>query len=446
MSRKLEDKNEGKVEDGFTDPELIIPSDIKYGKKRLTAKYLENEVYNSSLDRTIVYYGSKVYMHCPTLYLYKGTTPVTLKAKLFTRNKKVQRGRAKFKINYKTVSPTDLYVTGGLLEETVDYKATKNRPYQCTYSGDITTGISHADAEGNIIIVTTTKTKLIVEVTDIICAQQYETTKLIARIYHLENNGTILDNVPQGGLVKFYIDGRHVGTSDNISYSGFSSIQYVATDTVGCHEITAEYTPNTDELRLLYDTMSGSGTLFIGNDSNKPIITQLSDHRGANGTTVSLNFDSNRYLNGDIQIYLDNQIVPDICTEGQKETVQNIVDFNVNIIIPEEPTSQKSWAFGGPHNFILLYTTTDGYEYWYYTFDDFWILLKTEIMIDSETNDWDNLNIYKFEDNELVTVIPRTDSNIVIGDFIDFIVKIIQEKKLLKDGTIEVEIFTRKDN
>ena len=90
--KKLEDKSEGKVEQGYTSPELIIPSEVKLGKRRLTAKYLENEIYNSSLSRAIVYYGTKTYIHCPTLYQYKGTSPVNLKANLFTDNHRVNDG------------------------------------------------------------------------------------------------------------------------------------------------------------------------------------------------------------------------------------------------------------------------------------------------------------------------------------------------------------------
>lgn len=459
--RKLEDKSGGKVEQGYTSPELIIPPDIKLGKRRLTAKYLRNEVYDSSLNRTIVYYGTKTYIHCPTIYQYKGTNPVTLKANLFTDNHRVNSGVAVFKINNRTMTDK-LNVSRGYVESEVDYLVKENSTYQCVYEGSVSSKISPARGEGRIVLVDLHGLELKVEVVDIYCANTGEDTKLIARVSRLHDGGTTnRGDIVDGGIIKFYIDDGYVGTSDEITYAGFGYLNYTANQPTGVYEIKAEYVPNTEELREKYNNMWGSGTLFIGDDEFKPALQQNSRHEGTRGNTSYLDFEvtNDVVLNGTVQLYLDNVIVPMNGTssvDNHKKLVSGD-DFTLDVLVPLEPSATRPWAYGGYHNFILCYTThvsasesksgvAYDKEYWYYTFDDFLIKLLTAIRINTDEEDDDNLMIHHLSNNQLVHVTPRQD-NFVIGDNIEFIVTSIEENdKLVTEGEIEVTIKTRKQN
>lgn len=459
--RKLEDKSGGKVDQGYTSPELIIPPDVKLGRRRLTAKYLRNEIYDASLNRTIVYYGTKTYIHCPTIYQYKGTAPVTLIANLFTDNHRVTNGSAIFKINNKTVTDK-LNVTNGYLESEVDYLVKSNSTYQCVYEGSVSNKVSPARGEGRIVLIDLHGIELKVEVNDIFCANTGENTKLIARVHRLHDGGTTnRSDIVEGGVIKFYIDDEYVGTSNEINYAGFGYLNYTASNPTGVYEIKAEYVPNTDALREKYHNMWGSGTLFIGDDPNKPALKQKSKHEGSRGNTSYLDFEvtNNISLNGTIQLYLDNVIVPMTGTSSMDNHKKLVMgdEFTLDVLVPLEPTATRPWAYGGYHNFILCYTThvsaldsksgvAYDKEYWYYTFDDFVIKLLTAIRINTDEEDGDNLTIHHLDNNQLVHVIPRQD-NFVIGDLIEFIVTSTEENnKRITEGEIEVTIKTRKQN
>lgn len=459
--KKLEDRSQGKVERGYTSPELIIPSDVKLGKHKLTAKYLRNEVYDFSLNRTIVYYGTKTYIHCPTIYQYKGTTPVMLKANLFTDNHRVNDGVAIFKINNKTMTEK-LTVSNGFVASEVNYLVKENSTYQCVYEGSVSNKISPARGEGRIVLIDLHGLELQVEVNDIFCAKTNERTKLIARVRRLHDGGTTnRSDIIDGGVIKFYIDDKYVGTSDEITYAGFGYLNYTVNQSTGVYEIKAEYVPNTDELREKYNNMWGSGTLFIGDDDFKPALKQNSKHEGSRGNTSHLDFEvtNDVELNGTVQLYLDNIIVPmngTSAVNNHKKLVSGY-DFTLDVLVPLEPTATRPWAYGGYHNFIICYTThvpaSDSKsgvaydkEYWYYTFDDFVIKLLTAIHINTDEEDKNNLTIHHLDNNQLVHVIPRQD-NFVIGDMIEFIVTSIEENnKIITEGEIEVTIKTRKQN
>lgn len=459
--RKLEDKSEGRVEQGYTSPELIIPSDVKLGKRRLTAKYLRNEIYDSSLSRTIVYYGTKTYIHCPTIYQYKGTNPVKLSSFLYTDNHRVNDGVAIFKINNKTMTDK-LPVNNGYVESEVDYLVKENSTYQCVYEGSVSNKISPARGEGQIVLIDLHGLELKVEVTNIFCASPGEETRLIARVSRLHSGTTTnRDDIIDGGVIRFYIDDKYVGTSDEITYSGFGFLNYTADQDTGLYEIKAEYVPNTDELREKYNNMWGSGTLIIGNDLNKPVLKQMSVHEGSRGSTSYLDFEvmNNILLNGSIQLYLDGVIVPMNTTSSEDNHKKPVSQkgFTLDVLVPSEPTATRPWAYGGYHAFVLCYTTTvpaseskSGVaydkEYWYYTFDDFLIKLLTAIRIKTTEEDKDNLTIHHLENDELIHIIPRQD-NLVIGDLIEFIVTSLEENnKLITDGEITVTIKSRKQN
>ncbi|RAP46453.1 MAG: hypothetical protein BZ136_07545 [Methanosphaera sp. rholeuAM74] len=485
--RKIEDRSEGKVSEGltregklslgYTNPELIIPPEIRYGKRRLTAKYLENKVYDASLKRTIVYYGTKVYIHCPTICIYRNTNTIILKANLYTNNHKVSsdnlqdeidenvfKDKFVFKIDNKTVEGVTT-CRDGTVEITIsNYKFTKDVSYQCVYQGDVSSFISQARGEGRIVVVDGyNATAIKVDVTDIHCACTGEHTRLIARVHRLYYNTAVnKDDVITSGLVRFYVDGVLVGESTSFNSAGFVYLDYVANLDVGVHEIRCQYVPNTPELEKVYPSMCSSGTLFVGDDTGKPLIVQRSPHRGTHGSTSNLFYSSTSPLNGRVRVYLDNQLVGYLVNNGYNDSVDVTGSgFYLNLFVPVEPIASALWAYGGYHNFVLVYThsvsdenskTGVGYdvEYWYYNFDDFIIQMDTSVMIDCDEQDTGNLMIYYGKDvvdRHVDTVSyeqSRDDTNYVVSDKLKIKVLSIEENNTrVCEGKVRVKITPR---
>ena len=65
---------------GRTDPILKVPSNkVSYGWQQLTAIYSDDfkQIYASTFKRTLLYYGRKVWINCPTIFHIKNDKTLT---------------------------------------------------------------------------------------------------------------------------------------------------------------------------------------------------------------------------------------------------------------------------------------------------------------------------------------------------------------------------------
>ena len=389
----------------YPDLEIYKNKNIPQGKRLLTAIYTDedHEVYGSSIARTTLYYGSKAFVHCPTIYLYKkDAQDVKLTANLFANNRKVNKGKGKFKLNKKTISKKKLPIRDGTVSETHRLNLKKNALYGLAYEGYIPTSmiqdnliydtdiISEAQATGDIILIENPSgTPIVVTVTNIMTHVGIR-TYMIARVYHQEQTyqGIIPGQFPEVGIIKFYIDDTYIGQS-NITTSGYAKIPYTPTKK-GVYTITATYVP-TDYATGRYESMSGAGTLYVGDDTNQPVLTELVENCGDRDTDVTLPFRSDRELCGHMQLYLDDELVKLSNASGPDYKLPvsgTSFEFKFHINDGANPYDPNftAWSFNGNHNMIIKYTTCSEADeepmVYYYYWEDFYIFIKTEVWID----------------------------------------------------------------
>ena len=481
FGRKINKEEEGYTDvdwDGVARPVLKIPSDIPKGRRRLTAVYTDErqEIYQPSLARTWLIYGSKAYVHCPTIYHQKDLEDITLLANIFSNNRPVPGGYAKFKIQNKTVSSTVLPVKQGHVEETHHIRISENKSYQCPYEGSETWKISEARGEGMILLYELTRIPLVVDVLKLIC-NEGESTKLVARVYRREHGKVVnyMEDSPEDGRITFYIDGEQVFYGDlthiPIDKNGFATIPIIANQGIGVHEITAVYDPYTDEMKEKYMVTYGANTLFIGNDTNKPILTQVGKNCGVRGQMYTFEFNSNRELNGKIRIFIDGISIR--ASECEKKDYinffgnylplyeQEVLDkdnFTFTIVIPHwgDTSSESIWGYSGYHNMIIEYIEYDeelgDMEYWY-IWDDFYIQIDTRIYIDDEwmdnTKDGDiytGNNMYIKENNETIHWKPGAEipTSVVVGNPMKIRVENVDDFTPIRLGKVKVTVTSRK--
>ncbi|MBO7210102.1 MAG: hypothetical protein J6V44_03695 [Methanobrevibacter sp.] len=478
FGRKINKEDEGYTnvdDDGIARPVLKIPSDIPKGRRRLTAVYTDErqEINRTSLDRTWLIYGSKCYVHCPPIFQPNNMEHVTLIANLFSNNRPVPGGNAIFKISEKTVSSGKIPVVNGHLEETHQYKATKTTLYQCPYEGSEIWKISEARGEGPILVYVENKTPLIVDVAKIIMNKD-ETGKLVARVY-LRNHGTEVtpDEIPSSGTMTFYVDYEQHGDPVEISKNGFATIEYEATHDIGVHTITAVYKPDTDEMKEKYQETSGANTLFIGDDTNRPTLTQVGLNCSVKGEEYVFDFNSSRNLTGKLRIYIDGiSINANECVENgnttffgntqtlYEQTVNEVSNFKFTLTIPDykSNTMESLWGYSGYHNMIIQYLETDtelgDMEYWYY-WDDFFVQISTLVYIDdtfmdntSDNNKYTGNNMYVEESDGTYIHFKPTENqiphSITVGSPMKIHVIDEDTGEPVKKGHVRVTVTTRK--
>ena len=490
FGRKINKENKGYTDveyDGIAKPVLKIPEDIPKGRRRITAVYTDEkrEVYAPSLDRTWLIYGSKCYVHCPNLYVRDTQKNVTLVANIFSNNRPVPGGNAKFKISSKTVSTKKLYVINGYLEETHKTTIKKTTLYQCVYEGSELYKISEGEGEGAIFPYHEDKTDIIVDVMRIITNQldncDNGKTKLVARVYHAQKQYDYVDHttdVPTSGIVTFFIDGQKVSYNNQSSFkigrNGFVTVPITPSDyEVGVHDIVAIYSPDTPETKVLYSQRAGSNTLFVGNDENKPCLFQSELNCGATNESHEFVFNTSDVLNGRIRLFIDGICVnANECVENgtlefmgneqvcYEQVVENKTYFTFNVRVPKYTAGNlsTSWGYSGYHNMMIQYLEKNDeigdMEYWYF-WNDFYIQINPNIYIENTTIDntadgssftGNNIfikssptNIRLYRPN--LTTVPKSK---IVGDKIRIHVEDEDTKNPIKTGKVKVTITTRK--
>lgn len=475
FGRKINKEKEGytKVDyDGVARPVLKIPADIPKGRRRLTAVYTDEKrkVYAPSLARTLVIYGSKAYIHCPTIYHFRDDPEITLLANIFSNNRPVPGGYAIFKIQNLTVSKERLLVTGGHVEETLQMYVRTDKTYQCPYEGSEHYKISEARGEGTILVYDIHKIPLIVEVLRLI-ANEGESTKLVARVYH-RNHDTVVnypDDIPESGTITFFIDGKKVSYNNEslipINKNGFATIPIVANQGVGVHEITAIYEPDTPEMKLKYVTTAGANTLFIGTDTNRPVLTQVGLNCGVRGEEYVFRFNSSRKLNGKVRLFIDGSAIAaretdrngDITFFGNtlplfEQEVSDKNSFTFTITVPNYRHGHQDgiWGYAGYHNMIIEYIEYDDelgdMEYWY-IWKDFYVQIDTHIFIDDKFLDNTGNNLYIIENDAVVHHKPSADKipqSTVVGNPLRIFVRDVDTDEPIPNGKVRVKITPRK--
>lgn len=453
--KKINQEPEGhsKVEEGYTDPLLKIDVDsngipIKLGKHNLTAKYLPNEYYGGSNVRSVLYYGSKVWVHCPPIYIYQGESLLHLTANIFSKNQRVHEGEVKFLLNSKSVSE-QLRVTDGFVTTLINQKQEQDKTYECIYDGYIPETLpdeewenhilSESNGKGNIHVIELKGTPLCVEVSTIIVCTN-EVSCLIARVYH-KNYGTVINSadVPMGGTITFNVEGIGTIGNINITSSGYAIIPFTAPSKIGVYDIVATYTPS-DELEYKYSSMSGGGTLYVTDDNKiKPNITLLSGNCGTKNKTSTLFCSSSKKMDGYVQVYIDSQLVPLKNTNmpDYKFPINTKGVFDISFDVPSGWTTQKLWVSAGSHNLVLKYTSKENMEYYYYL-PNFYIQITTGVEI--EVMDYDtSMGRLVIQNQNVIEQVPQ--KYIVIGDKIHFnITDKENTENIIKDGILEVTI------
>ena len=475
FGRKINKEKKGytKVDyDGIARPVLKIPADIPKGRRRLTAVYTDEKkkTHAPSLDRTIVIYGSKAYVHCPTIYHPRDDPEITLLANIFSNNRPVPGGYAIFKIQNLTVSKRRLLVTLGHVEETYQIPVKVNKTYQCPYEGTEHYKISEGRGEGTIIVYDVYRIPLVVEVLRLI-VNEGESTKLVARVYH-RNHATVVnypDDIPESGEITFFIDGNIVKYNGNsaikIDKNGFATIPIVANQGVGVHEIVAIYEPDTPEMKLKYGTTCGANTLFIGDDTNRPILTQVGLNCGVRSEEYQFKFNSSRPLNGKVRLYIDgSSIHANECTRNgtitffgntlplYEQEVLDVNSFTFTLIIPNKGVQLQDniWGYAGYHNMIIQYIEYDeelgDMEYWY-IWNDFYIQIDTRIFIDDKFLDNTGNNMYLNENNQIVHYKPSVNEipqSILVGNPLRVYVRDVDTDEPIQNGKVKIKITPRK--
>lgn len=485
FGRKINKESKGYTEvdyDGIARPVLKIPSDIPKGRRRITAVYTDErrEINAPSLDRTWLIYGSKCYVHCPFIYLEDTAEEVTVYANLFSNNRPVPGGNSVFKLNNKTISTTKLKVVNGYVEQTKQIKLRDTTLYQCMYEGSEYYKISQGEGEGAIIIYHEDKTPYVVEVMKIITNQQDNCakgkTKLTVRVYNKNHTNNYLKypkDMLQDGTVDFYIDNKKIGTS-SVDKNGFATLPITTSSySVGVHTIVAIFNP-ASSIAPSYSPRAGSNTLFVGNDTNKPCITQNGLNCGSKGSNFTFNFNSSRNLNGKLRLYIDGMTVnASECTANgdtlkfmgnnqpiYEQEIENTNSFNFTIKIPNHNTgvAKDSWGYSGNHNMMIQYLENDeelGYmEYWYF-WDDFYVQIDTNIYIDntfidntSDGTTYTGNNMYLINSsNEYVHFKPTTNQipkSICVGNPLKIHIEDGDSGEKITKGSIKITVTTRK--
>ncbi len=507
-----------------------------YGWKLLTAIYDDEfkEVYLSTLRRTKLYYGSKVWINCPTIYYdLNYDKELTLKADLFTNNRRVPGGVGVFKINGVTYSKGVRVVENGYVEESFTGLTPKEWwTYSFHYQGSEYYKLSEAIGYGKIIPFYTplNKIPLIVHVPTVILSE-YEMRAdedvddfsgydfapiwddgkqcwLTARVTHRNLTGVeegsgnkyvkYPDDIPGGGYVEFYVDGKLVtykkedddGNVITVSHipinsNGYARIPfdyhrvfntkldetnpYLESNVeynpfgVGVHTIVVTYTPDSSELQSKYIVTSGSGTLYITKDSNKPYLELVSPnctYSGNSNFSLTFNlpvwkniFDRNGYLhnnpmNGSLRLFIDSypvklkgstlgvRTLKDDTGATMKDENGNdiILDYWYDLPVNKTPPSQivlsfdtlgretlkdYHWNYSSHHNMSLVYVTTDNVngvdmeiEY-YYHLKDFYLQVPVEIQLVSERdiNEYGDNIYYMVDDTGEITDVEFYQSN-----------------------------------
>ena len=489
FGRKINIEKEGYTdvgEDGIARPRLKINDPerdvglkpIPKGRRRMTAVYTDErrEEYKSSLTRTWLIYGSKCYVHCPTIYHPANLEEITFTANLFANNRPVPHGNSKFKYNGKTVSKAKLPVSNGYVEETFQLIVHNGSEYSCHYEGDEIYWISEGMGVGDIYKYIDYKTPLVVDVNRLIM-NVGETSKLVARVY-LRDHGDSVNypaDIPESGTITFYIDREQYGQPVPIKQNGFASIPYTATHGVGVHLITAIYKPDTEKMKELYQETTGANTLFIGDDTNKPKLTQTTKNCGKRNEEIELAFNSDRELNGLIRIYIDGTSLKDTTKSGSKtrtngtitmygnkgvlyeQLVQNKSSFSYHIKIPdrEDMLPESIWGYGGYHNMIIQYVEFDeelgDMEYWY-MWDDFVVQIETKISVDGDLDNTSDNGVYTgnnmYIDDETIVFRPNNNFNevpqsITVGNPLRVLVEDAKDFNVIKGGTVKIIVDTR---
>lgn len=483
FGRKVNKEEEGYTNvdyDGIARPVLKIPSDIPKGRRTLTAVYTDErkEINAPSLDRALLIYGSKCYIHCPNIYIPDTSEEVTVYANLFANNRPVIGGDSEFKLEYNRISNA-IWVTHGYSEYTHKTKIKDTTLYQCHYLGSEVFKISEDEGEGSIFTYHEDKTPIVVDVMKIITNQKDTCakgkTKLIARVYHKEHeNGYIkyIKDVPSGGTVDFFVGDDKIGTS-SIDKNGFASVSFnPANYEVGVYTIVAIYNPSS-KIAVSYSQRAGSNTLFIGNDENKPCLTQNGLNCGIKGDDYVFSFNSSRELNGKVRIYIDGMTInASECEERgtisfmgneqplYEQSVENVNSFTFTTKIPNHNSNKisDSWGYSGNHNMIIQYIETDeelgDMEYWYY-WDNFYIQIEIDIHIDnlfldntSDGSTFTGNNMYLFNSNGTTTHFKPTTNqipkSICVGSPLRIYVEDIDSGDKITKGKVRAIVTTRK--
>jgi len=456
---------------GRTDPKLKIPPDndtyVALGWKRLTAIYTDDEkqVYAGTLSRTLLYFGAKVWINCPDLFHIEGDTDITLRADLFANNRRVPGNYGKFQYNHKTVSPKKQVVAHGHAEEThKKLNLFDKSEYSFQYELCEQYKLSEDEGKGMVYIYTVPKGKIPLQIdvpTTILNFDQEG--RLSARVYHKnrESNEIGLNDVPPSGYLVFYIDGKRLQTNTgkykfNISPNGFASIPFTPTLKEkwekGTHNITASFNVDTPELQEKYVSTNGSGTLYIGDDTNYPTLTSTTPWCTSKDSSKTLTFLTNKKIKGKISLYIDYEKVPLIGCDENKELTINVnanQTFEISFDAPDTlPSDECHWNYGGYHVISLLYSLNDGGDYpmeYISYFKDFYIQSPISLVIDGEPdiNTYGN-NFYYLEGDTIKHHISEKKPSTVIGHKLTINVTNEEHKEdIVNEGYVRVTFVSR---
>lgn len=464
--------------DGMARPVLKAPLDMSYGWKNLTAIY-DDEIkqkYQSVLKRTLLYLGAKVYLNCPCIFFDENDKTITLRADLFYHNRRVPGGVGSFYHNNNILDSSYVYVKDGVACEVFDVPdelgVSNNDSFMFDFYANTDFQLAPAFDNGVIYVnqVPRDKVPLRVDVETVI-VNEAEDAKLVARVYHKNYVDYVKypDNLlhTSEGYVEFYIDGKRVETGNgkfkfDLNSAGFATAPFSATMGKGVHKVLANFYPDTPDSNARYVKTGGCGTLYIGDDPDKPQIstsTPLCTFIGNENKTIT--FNSNEFLKGNLRLYIDMKPVAllNSNTDDGSLDVNGVKTVDLSFDSLEDTDNENyRWNFTGHHNLALKYTIDDGdyypLEFWYYL-NDLYIqrqtLVKVDCELDNNTIEDNDENVYVGNNSFYINgtnpvwYSPHTtDKSKTIGNKLIINVEDLENPKYtVNEGHVRVTFITR---
>ena len=346
-------------------PLTVEEPDYENGEYPLNIKYLENDYYEGSDAFGKLLHVFKTFIHCPTIYVYKGIDEFArLTANLYSNNNLLNEGMGTFIVENISLG-TDSIVSNG--STFYDYSLKKYEdtnqsffPYGFNYFGvdeHYREPVSYDNAR--VIFVELGRNLIPVSIkTYPVMGAKGDTVKLVARVYKTKNGGSIdtPKDIPDNGYLKWYVNERYIGQT-GFYESGYSQLNYTIIEDIGVYEYRVEYMPTDTR----YNKGYGANTLCVLPQTPIRINAQANIPTSQLGgtCTFTIKLSSTECISG-LRLYIDDQLVPLYGTSSSNNYTKNVTSKNVEVSfnIPATATSSKRWAVEGTHMVFWEYTDT----------------------------------------------------------------------------------------
>lgn len=346
-------------------PLKVDEPDYANGEYPLNVKYLENEYYEGSDAFGKLLHVYKTFIHCPTIYVYKGIDKIArLTANLYSNNNLLNEGKGSFFVENVPVNQDSLVHNGSTY---YDYSLEK---YEETNDSFVPYGFEYYGVNENyrepvkfdnarIVFVELKRNFMPVSIkTYPVMGAKGETVKLVCRVYNRiygEVINTPID-IPRNGYLKWYVNGRYIKQSEFYE-NGYAYINYKIIEDIGVYEYWVEYVPAEEEH---YNKGYGANTLAVLPKPTR-ITASANIPTGQLGQTCTFNIQLSRIdcING-LRLYIDDHLIHLTGTTAENNYTLPVTSKNMEVSfnIPNIATSNNMWATSGTHMVFWEYDDT----------------------------------------------------------------------------------------